>query len=162
MKHLWHGPLYWVLQKCSLYYQPRTCVQHHISNFTFHCFCKWLGIWFQTGATWSCHLGASLFIIDLTECRGIEIIEENAWCYSFAKSSAMQLFSFSLVQFQFHAYSFTNFFCSNGLLSSQHLKVGKCPLNQKSRLKIQNRQKKYLIIVSARWESDRTSLSMID
>lgn len=89
--------------------QPSTYVQYHISNFTFDCCCKWLGIWFQTGATWSCHLGAGLFIIDLTECLGKEIIEENAWCYSFAKSSAMQLFSFSFVQFQFHAYSFTTF-----------------------------------------------------
>lgn len=58
--------------------EPVCSIIYHISNFTFHCFCKWLGIWFQTGATWSCHLGASLFIIDLTECLGIEIIEENA------------------------------------------------------------------------------------
>lgn len=43
----------------------------------------------------------SLFIIGLTEYLAIEIMEKNTVFYFFAKSSAMQLFLLSFVQFQF-------------------------------------------------------------
>ena len=63
---------------------------------------------------------------------------------------SLQLYNYlSFVQFQFPVRSQQLFF-SNGLLSSQHLKDGKCPRNQKLCLKMQDRQKKDFNIVSAR------------